>query len=477
MRSCRSRIIACAAGALLLAACVTTPADAARPRAEVVVVAPAHDADVTAGALLEAQGLVSGDVVVGSVQVAVRDRTARRWLRSDGSWSRRREWIEADGTTAWTFAFTPPLPGEYELRARALDGDGRRRSRTVRVRFRASTAAPGGPSAAFDADAPSGPAPHVVRFSDASTGAIDAWQWDFGDGAASSEGDPLHAYPTPGTFVARLTVSGPGGTDHAELSIHVQPTAPEPPPVDIGEFVAFCPFSHALADDPIVFPGEPGRSHDHSFFGSRVVDAFSVVEDLLAGDTTCDPVEDRSSYWVPALWNGTERIEPEQATFYYLVDVAPATAVRPFPIGLRVIAGNAHRHGPDDGPSRYKWSCRGAADSSTGDFVVCPAGHELELLLNFPDCWNGSDLDSPDHQSHMAYSAGGACPPTHPVPVPRLQYKLRYPFSGGPDVRIASGRGYTAHADFWNAWEPAALAQRTLSCLHPQAKCGADGTP
>jgi hypothetical protein len=29
-----------------------------------------------------------------------------------------------------------------------------------------------------------------------------------------------------------------------------------------------CPFSHSLPDDPIVYPGQPGMSHMHDFFGT-----------------------------------------------------------------------------------------------------------------------------------------------------------------------------------------------------------------
>lgn len=264
--------------------------------------------------------------------------------------------------------------------------------------------------------------------------------------------------------------------------------APAPaPPIEggLGEFVAFCPSSHRRRDDPIVFPGQPGQSHLHSFFGSTVTDAHSTLAPLLAGGTTCDPTVDRSAYWVPTLLENGVEVEPEQATFYYLTSNAVPGSLQAYPPGLRILAGTPSRTGPD-GPSHYKWSCRGAPDSSTGDFVVCPPGHELELLLNFPDCWNGRDLDAPDHKAHMAYSAGGKCPQSHPVAVPRLQFKLRYPTSGGPGVRIAGGsgihahhgsNGYSAHGDFFNAWQPAALEERIERCLRRKIKCGADGKP
>ena len=70
---------------------------------------------------------------------------------------------------------------------------------------------------------------------------------------------------------------------------------------DLGEFVALCPSSHRAQNDPIVFPGQPGQSHLHSFFGSTTTDASSTLGTLLAGGTTCDPAVDRSAYWVPTL--------------------------------------------------------------------------------------------------------------------------------------------------------------------------------
>jgi subtilisin family serine protease len=53
-------------------------------------------------------------------------------------------------------------------------------------------------SANFSASPLSGPAPLTVQFTDLSTGTITAWQWDFGDGAASGEQFPEHVYAAEG---------------------------------------------------------------------------------------------------------------------------------------------------------------------------------------------------------------------------------------------------------------------------------------
>src|SRR5207247_3302073 len=68
--------------------------------------------------------------------------------------------------------------------------------------------------------------------------------------------------------------------------------------------------------------------------------------------------------------------------------------------------------------------------ASSRDFMNCPPGTKLQTYLNFPTCWNGHDLDSADHISHMAFApAGTSCPGTHPVVVPRLQFVITYPRS------------------------------------------------
>jgi PGF-pre-PGF domain-containing protein len=69
------------------------------------------------------------------------------------------------------------------------------------------------PSANFTASPVSGTAPLAVQFTDASTGTITSYSWDFGDGATSAQQDPSHTYATAGTFSVNLTVTGPGGSD------------------------------------------------------------------------------------------------------------------------------------------------------------------------------------------------------------------------------------------------------------------------
>jgi hypothetical protein len=247
-------------------------------------------------------------------------------------------------------------------------------------------------------------------------------------------------------------------------------------PQAYGEFVAFCPYSHSAPNDPIVHPNMVGVSHMHDFLGNTSTSATSTVGSLLAATTTCDPASDLSSYWVPTLYDNTgAAVGFDRVTVYYIASEDDADALQPYPLGMKIVAGNAKATAPPQN-GHFVWSCLASNMSSTTDFVQCPAGSKLELLLDFPDCWNGKDLDSPDHKSHMSYRVGAVCPASHPVGVPRLQLKLRYNSRGTPDMRLSSGAAYTIHGDFFNAWEPAAMNDR-MRCLRDYVTCGPEGHP
>lgn len=52
------------------------------------------------------------------------------------------------------------------------------------------------------------------------------------------------------------------------------------------------------------------------------------------------------------------------------------------------------------------FACLGTNTAETNGFpnIKCPDG--LRAQVFFPSCWNGVDLDSADHKSHMAYPSG-----------------------------------------------------------------------
>ncbi|MEA2427995.1 MAG: hypothetical protein QOF37_1623 [Thermoleophilaceae bacterium] len=244
----------------------------------------------------------------------------------------------------------------------------------------------------------------------------------------------------------------------------------------VPQFLASCTLSHRLPDDPIVHFGMPGMSHMHDFFGNVSANAFSTRRSLVRARTTCHPTTDRSAYWTPTLYVHGRPVGTSSVTIYFEAPPARVDELRTYPPGLKMIAGHAMaRRPPRDGHAL--WNCKGVAGRGSTRIPVCPSWSRVRLVVRFPDCWDGRRLDSPDHRRHMAYSAGGACPARAPVLVPRARFDIEYRTHGAPGALIASGPGYTAHGDFFNAWRPGVLAARIDRCIRGRMRCDYDGHP
>ncbi|HEX9697140.1 MAG TPA: DUF1996 domain-containing protein [Actinomycetota bacterium] len=249
---------------------------------------------------------------------------------------------------------------------------------------------------------------------------------------------------------------------------------PEPPAMDTGgNFASICRFSHRLPDDPIVAPGAPGASHSHDFFGNTTTDANSTYASLQAGDTTCNREADTAAYWVPTLSSGGRQIRPLGVQAYY--NARGKEGVEPPPADLRIIAGDGHAQAPQP-IAIVAWHCgERMREGLSQTPPSCEDGRLLRLQIRFPDCWDGANLDSADHKSHMAYSRRATCPSTHPVPLAGLRLTVTYPISDGIGATLSSGGVLTGHADFFNAWDQDELARLTEFCLNGHHACGRRG--
>jgi PGF-pre-PGF domain-containing protein len=76
------------------------------------------------------------------------------------------------------------------------------------------------PVANIASNVTSGYAPLSVLFTDLSQNAI-IWNWNFGDGATSTEQNPMHTYPAEGTYTVNLEVSNANGTASKTVTITV----------------------------------------------------------------------------------------------------------------------------------------------------------------------------------------------------------------------------------------------------------------
>jgi hypothetical protein len=253
-------------------------------------------------------------------------------------------------------------------------------------------------------------------------------------------------------------------------------------------FVSSCRFAHRAPDDPIVYPRAPGFSHDHSFVGNVSTNAFSTLSSLRRAGTTCTPRGDTAAYWAPTLYADGRPVAPSAATIYYRrLTAAP---VRPFPAGLRMVAGDSHGVRAECVAVTVRdcslvkttfYGPNGAGvsplDARSSEVPACPGRAQLQLHVRFPECWDGRRLDSSDHRSHMAYAVGGRCPAAHPVAVPGLEIVYRYPsnaVAGAHVVILSSGGQHSGHADFVNAWRQDDLTRLVHRCLDGYAYCSAE---
>lgn len=118
----------------------------------------------------------------------------------------------------------------------------------------------------------------------------------------------------------------------------------------------------------------------------------------------------------------------------------------------------------------------------------------MTLLLTIDRCWDGKNLDSPDHQFHMydtgkgAFTPAGPCPASHPVCVPQLAYetlgnttafndKSLWPTDGSQPFVWSTGdsTGYTTHGDYVFGWKGDAL-QKAMNSSRMFEACG-NGKP
>lgn len=238
-------------------------------------------------------------------------------------------------------------------------------------------------------------------------------------------------------------------------------------------FIVTCAFSHASSDDPIGKPGQSGASHRHDFFGNTSTDAASTLPSMLRAGTTCNRSGDTAGYWMPSVLEDGTPLRPGIATFYYRAPGVDPGAVTVFPPGFKMVAGDAEAMTPQ--PLRVvEWSCRseGAKKPWRAGIPQCGPGSALAFRSNFPDCWNGRDLDSANHRSHVAYSDNQArCPSGFPVRIPEISMTVTYPGQHDGVLSLATHSPFGGHADFFNTWQPTALADLVHGCLHADREC------
>ena len=204
---------------------------------------------------------------------------------------------------------------------------------------------------------------------------------------------------------------GSAGDAYDRLQYTGEPSMPS----DIGQFRIPCAYSHMAFDDPIVYPGRPGAAHLHTFFGNTGTNASSTEQSIRdTGSSTClGGTINRTAYWVPSMIDTAtgKPIVPDFAVFYYKqgYTLAPSSAIQPMPAGLRMIAGDPTSSKPGSPGTRFKCIAgpNNSNDQYGSEIPNCDVGALLYQEIFFPQCWDGRNLDAPDHKSHMSYRRAG----------------------------------------------------------------------
>lgn len=255
----------------------------------------------------------------------------------------------------------------------------------------------------------------------------------------------------------------------------------------VGAMRINCSLSHMNFDDPIVFPGRILSTHLHAYFGNTNVDGKSTSASIAStGNSTCTGgTVNRSAYWAPAMidtntgapvmpW-GDNALQVYYKTGYRGV---PSNRVQNFPAGLRMIAGNSKATSAQPG-GYVSYHCDLAGGRPQASFPNCRPGDRLVMAVEFPQCWDGRNLDSANHKSHMAYGTWGVgCPASHPVPLTSIIQNFRYPVPAGGMAgwKLASDMyngpgGFSGHADWWNGWHAPTFQRVVTNCFQGGYDC------
>jgi hypothetical protein len=310
---------------------------------------------------------------------------------------------------------------------------------------------------------------------------------------------PMPAKPAslmPAITLASIPAAGSSFSGARRMAAYIANAGQVPVPSDIGAFREVCSYSHMSFNDPIVYPGQTGASHLHVFFGNTGTDANSTATSLATtGNSTCaGGTLNRTAYWVPAMIDTATNapVTPSTSLFYYKTGyngVAPS-AVQAIPAGLRMITGDSSSTAPS---WVAHYACVGNGPDQTWHSGIpnCIVGDDVVMALDFPQCWDGVNLDSPDHKSHMAYSqAPTGCPADHPVPLPLISFQIHYTVTVANSTtawRLSSDNydkslpgGYSGHGDWFGGWDRDVMATFIRNCDDLSMDCHAyllgDGT-
>lgn len=277
-----------------------------------------------------------------------------------------------------------------------------------------------------------------------------------------------------------------------------------PPGPDVGAFRLSCRPSHMAYDDPLLYPGaaNTGRAHHHTFFGNDAVNAATDLNNLRGiGGSTCNGGSaNKSAYWVPSVIDTRtgKPVIPYSIQAYYKSGYhdMPRESVQPFPVGLKILGGTPTAREPGGYIGHFHCHYDGGnsgPDISGPTIPACPytrnpdprwftSGTTVWAQIEMPNCWDGKNIDSPDHKSHVTSSKwhGNRCPASHPVLITTITFNILYPVNESDDTskwKLSSDMGQPGtsfHADWINGWDEGIERVWLDNCVRAGRDCGSN---
>lgn len=304
--------------------------------------------------------------------------------------------------------------------------------------------------------------------------------------------------------------NGPVAADYAD--INSAPPAAQAPPAQgdasRGTFVTSCGVNaNGLfnSDNVIVAPGvSNGAHHFHDYIGNQSNTAFASDQDLANAETSCVDQGDKSTYYWPVirLQNGTQEqdaakpgggvegnagqiVTPKEVTLTFVGN--PRSKVTAMPRLLRIITGDAKAFVNGPANANASWSCTGFEDRQLKDkYPLCPQGSDVVRTFRFQSCWDGRNIDSANHRTHVAFAQNdGTCPngfQAIPQLVQRIVYDVDAPSlnDGGRTTPLFAVDSFpeqlhkpvTDHGDFINVFDEKLMTEM-VGCINDGRQCGA----
>lgn len=288
-------------------------------------------------------------------------------------------------------------------------------------------------------------------------------------------------------------------TDHdfmTDLNYHGSFPSTAAPDV-VGAYRQVCGANVLQWNDPLVYPGQRGKSHLHDFNGHNDVNAYATFGSMLAaGSSECNwgtptgGASQRSSYWMPAMLYGTDQVlRFDHVTLYYKrrpksdplcgdpSEVGKIGICTEIPNGLKMIWGSTMKLDaagvPMSGPLNYgapgtynKFHCHDSGNKykNLEDFANSPEAltcKTLGMTASAPNCWDGKYQWKTD-RTHLSYMVNGKCPITHKYLITGVSVFYVYNIEGLDPKKLGLAcdymmptqkKGTCSHTDAWIIWD------------------------